>query len=102
MATELSLARFVTHLRMAGHDFDAIALALATGAVDALVAAGFRGPALDGGLLRVVEAMWDHLGELHGPPPEPSPPPPPPQSASAAPTSKPRSHLTLLTGITEP
>ncbi|MGE4280547.1 MAG: hypothetical protein AB7G62_13240 [Magnetospirillum sp.] len=98
MATELSLARFVTHLRMAGHDFDAIALALATGAVDALVAAGFRGQALDGGLLRVVEAMWDHLGELHGPPPEPPPPP----SASAAPTSKPRSHLTLLTGITEP
>lgn len=90
MGTELSLARFVTHLRMAGHDFDAIALALATGAVDALIAAGFRGAALDGGLLRVVEAMWDHLGDLQGPPPVPPSSP-----------AKPKPHLTLLTGITE-
>lgn len=93
MDTELSLARFVTHLRMAGHTFDAIALALATGAVDALVAAGFRGQALDGGLLRVVEVMWEHLNDLQGPPTKP------PSSPAAKPT-KPR--LTLLIGPQDP
>lgn len=91
MGAELSLARFVTHLRMAGHDFDTIALALATGAVDALIAAGFRGQALDGGLLRVVEAMWDHLGELQGPPPDPPLPT----------AKKPKPRLTLLAGSQE-
>lgn len=64
MSPDLALGRVVTQLRLAGHDFEAISLALANGAVEALIAAGYRGPALDGGLLRVVEAMWDHVGEL--------------------------------------
>lgn len=89
MGAELSLARFVTHLRMAGHDFDTIALALAAGAVDALVAAGFRGSTLDGGLLRVVEAMWERVSELQGPPPPPD---------DSGPPRKPKPRLTLLTG----
>jgi len=66
-----SLSRFVCHLRLAGFEYDAIALSLATGAVDSLVAAGFRGRALDGGLLRVVEAMWEHAGEISAPSPAP-------------------------------
>lgn len=66
MGQDLSLGRFVTNLRLAGHDFDAIALTLASGAVDALVAGGFRGAALDGGVRTVIDSMWEHVADLRG------------------------------------
>lgn len=64
MQPDAALGRLVTQMRLAGHDFETISLTLATGAVEALVAGGYRGGALDGGLLRVVEAMWDHVTDL--------------------------------------
>ncbi|MFG1478752.1 hypothetical protein V5F53_08785 [Xanthobacter sp. V4C-4] len=79
MRPDICLTRCVVQLRLEGHDFDAIALALAESAVDALVAAGFRGGALDNGIAEVVDAMWGHAAGLRHPP-------------------QPRAPLTLVTG----
>ncbi|QGM46865.1 hypothetical protein [Methylocystis heyeri] len=61
---DISLSRYVIGLRLLGHDFEAIALAFADGAVEALAAAGFRGPMLDRALGTLAEAMQEHAGEL--------------------------------------
>lgn len=71
MRPDICLNRCVLDLRHDGHDFDTIALALAECAVDALIASGFRGPALDGGIAQVVDAMWSHAARLRRPPPAP-------------------------------
>lgn len=67
MRPEICLNRCVVELRLDGHDFDAIAVALAECAVDALVAAGFRGHALDRGVAQVIAAMREHAAELRAP-----------------------------------
>lgn len=64
MGPEISLGRCVVGLRLEGHDFDAIAFALAEGAVDALVASGFRDRVLERGIDRLIDAMWEHLSDL--------------------------------------
>ncbi|WP_454918081.1 hypothetical protein [Xanthobacter sediminis] len=81
MRPEICLNRCVLEMRLEGHDFDTIALALAECAVDALVASGFRGAALDGGIEEVVDAMWSHAARLRRPRPAP------------------RGHLTLVNGM---
>jgi hypothetical protein len=61
---DVFLNRYVGALRLDGHSHDAIAFALAEGAVDTLVAAGFSGPALDSGMRLLIEAMRDRALEL--------------------------------------
>lgn len=67
MPPELALGRCITELRLKGHSFDALALALAECAVDALVAAGFREANLDRGIEQVVEAMCARAAGLRCP-----------------------------------
>lgn len=64
MGPEILIGRCVIGLRLDGHDFDAIAFGLAEGAIDALVASGFRDRALERGLDRLIDAMWEHLADL--------------------------------------
>jgi hypothetical protein len=64
MHLEIALNRYVGALHHQGHDFDAIAFALAECAVDALIAAGFRNAALDAGLTTLMGAMRERAAEL--------------------------------------
>lgn len=64
MRPEICLNRCIAELRLDGHEFDAIAVAFAEGAVDMLVAAGFRETTLEGGLEEVVDAMRSHAASL--------------------------------------
>ncbi|MFG1419301.1 hypothetical protein V5F38_06425 [Xanthobacter sp. V0B-10] len=73
MRPEICLNRCIVELRLEGHEFDTIAIALAEGAVDMLVAAGFREAALEGGIEEVVDAMWSHAARLRRRRPAPRP-----------------------------
>ncbi|MDQ0505141.1 hypothetical protein [Xanthobacter agilis] len=64
MRPEICLNRCILEMRLDGHEFDTIAVALAECAVDMLVAAGFREAALDGGIEEVVDAIWSHAARL--------------------------------------
>jgi len=61
---DISLSKYVIGLRLLGHDFEAIAFAFADGAVEALAAAGFRGPMLERALKTLAEAMQEHACKL--------------------------------------
>lgn len=64
MEPEILANRLVTSLRLAGFEFDAIALALAAAAVDSLAAGGFADARLNRGIVLLTEAMRDRAVEL--------------------------------------